>query len=205
MKNEDNLKVVVAIEKKELLKLKGTSNDKSKRLELASIIIACMAVVVSIVFGVMTIVSTQEHNKQSVMPLLSAWRAENNDSSSITWSVYNAGLGPAKIKEAKAFILGTEYEGYLGSSNFEQKITLDNNMIVDIKWNSIIVKDDIIKDGDDAEILTIKWNDGEIPTGYDADKHLVFAYCYCSVYNECSYEDSRSGGEHFPYLNCLDN
>ncbi|HGF5258990.1 TPA: hypothetical protein ACF37V_004721 [Vibrio parahaemolyticus] len=136
------------------------------------------------------------------MPLLSAWRADNNESNSISWSVYNAGLGPAKIKIAKAFIRGEEYSGSLGSFDFRQQLTLDDSMSVDVKWSSIIVPDDIIKDGDDAEMVTIKWKEGSVPSDYDADFNLVLAYCYCSVYDECLYEDTRSGGSHTPLFNC---
>lgn len=199
---KDKVKVVMAIDKKELAKLKDTSNEKSKTLELISIVIASIAVIVSAYLGYKTITLTQEHNKQSVMPLISAWHAENNESNSISWSVYNAGLGPAKIKVAKAFIRKEEYLGYLGSFDFRQKLTLNDNMIVDVKWNSIIVSDDIIKDGDDAEVVTIKWKEGSIPSDYDADFNLVLAYCYCSVYNECLYEDTRSGGNYEPLFNC---
>ncbi|ARR46245.1 hypothetical protein CAY59_18345 [Vibrio campbellii] len=202
MENKDKVKVVMAIDKKELAKLKDTSREKSKTLEWISIAIASIAVIVSAWLGYKTIKLTQEHNKQSVMPLISAWRAENNESNSITWSVYNAGLGPVKIKMAKAFIRGEEYLGSLGSLDFRQELTLNDNMMVDVKWNSIIIPDDIIKDGDDAEMVTIKWKEGSVPSDYDADFNLVLAYCYCSVYDECLYEDTRSGGGYAPLFNC---
>ncbi|ENO3978290.1 hypothetical protein ACBI01_002434 [Aeromonas veronii] len=173
-----------------------------KSPEWISILIASFVAITSTVFGFYTIMLTKEHNKQSVMPLLSAWNAENEKSDSISWSVYNAGLGPAKIKIAKAFIGKKEFSDYLGSSDFRQTLKLNDNMIVDVKWSSIIVQGDIIKDGDNTDIVTIRWKDGKIPHDYNADLNLTLAYCYCSVYDECLYEDSRSGGDHIPLFNC---
>ncbi|MBM0419152.1 hypothetical protein [Aeromonas veronii] len=136
------------------------------------------------------------------MPLLSAWHADDNESNSISWSIYNAGLGPAKIKVAKAFIRGEEYSGSLGSVDFRKEIKSNDNIEVSINWDSIIVPGDIIKDGNGADMITIKWKDGPFPSDYYPDVNLVLAYCYCSVYDECLYEDSRSGGDHIPLFNC---
>lgn len=136
------------------------------------------------------------------MPLLSAWHADDNKSKSISWSFYNAGLGPAKIKVAKAFIRDEEYSGSLGSVDFRKEIKSNDNIDVSIKWDSIIVPGDIIKDGGGADMITIKWKDGSFPSDYYPDFNLVLAYCYCSVYDECLYEDSRSGGNHKPLFNC---
>ncbi|MEZ8282311.1 hypothetical protein MID13_05855 [Vibrio gigantis] len=202
MANEENVKVIMTVDKKELEKLNKTPIVKSSKLELLSIIIASAAVITSSYFGYKTIALTQEHNEQSVMPLLSAWHAENSKANSISWNVYNAGLGPAKIKAAKAFIQGEEVTDYLGNFDFWQTLKLNDNMTVDVKWNSLIVSGDIIKDGDDAELVTINWKEGKIPNDYDANSNLVLAYCYCSVYDNCLYEDTRSGGGYTPLFNC---
>lgn len=191
-----------AIKHKESARLNSTSTEKSKNLEWISIIVASVAVVISTLVGCQTIELTQKHNKQSVMPLLSAWHADNNESNSISWSIYNAGLGPAKIKVAKAFIQGEEYSGTLGSVDFRQKIKSNDNIEVSVNWDSIIVPGDIIKDGDGADMITIEWKGGPFPSDYYPDLNLVLAYCYCSVYDECLYEDSRSEGNQKPLFNC---
>ncbi|WP_462163921.1 hypothetical protein [Pseudoalteromonas xiamenensis] len=202
MRNEEINEIIMPNDEIEVSKPKGVAKKSAKELERISILIAAAAVIISAISSYVTIQLTQKHNKQSVMPLLSAWRAESESSNSISWNAYNAGLGPAKIKIAKAFIKNEEYLGSLGSFDFKEKLQLNANMIVDVKWNSIIVQDDIIKDGDDAEMVTIKWINGTVPNDYDADFNLVLAYCYCSVYGECLYEDTRSGGNNTPLLNC---
>ncbi|HGF5258989.1 TPA: hypothetical protein ACF37V_004720 [Vibrio parahaemolyticus] len=63
MENKDKVKVVMAIDKKELAKLNGTSNEKSKTREWISIAIASSAVIVSALLGYETITLTQEHNR----------------------------------------------------------------------------------------------------------------------------------------------
>ncbi|MDK1287696.1 hypothetical protein [Pseudoalteromonas umbrosa] len=199
MKNEDGLKVVVVVANNKADHSTQRQKQPASKLELISVIAASLAVII----GLITVYFSQNHNKQSVKPLLSAWHAQNSDGTSITWNVYNAGLGPAKIKIAKAFIQDKEVDGYLGSLHVWEALKLNEQMKVDVKWSSLIVPNDIIKDGDDAKLLTITWSDGiKIPKNYDADYQLVLAYCYCSVYDECLYEDTRSGGHHKPLFAC---
>lgn len=76
-------------------------------------------------------------------------------------------------------------------------------------WSDIIVEGDVIKDGTNYQVVTVEWSSkesysAEVENAILLDSSLVIAYCYCSVYDECRYVDSRNdiGMDWEPLMKC---
>ncbi|ODS05047.1 hypothetical protein [Vibrio scophthalmi] len=211
--SENNIKMSLSVDKKDLQGLVDNNDrvkSKSPIIEKMTLLVAVLALIFSSVLTGVTIFYSDIHNRQSVMPLLSAWHSESEDKKIISWGVYNAGLGPAIIKEAEAFICHDAREStcdeksdaFLGEYHVWDPLRTEGVENINVSWEELVVTGDIIKDGDDLDIVKVQWKD-KIPMEYDADKHLVLAYCYCSVYEDCYYSDTRSKRNKYdPLLNC---
>lgn len=153
----------------------------------------------ALITGFITVYLTQQHNKQSVRPLLTAWHADNPIQGTVSWYVSNAGLGPAIITEAKVFIGYEEAKGHMSYTPLWENVKNKFSDDVDVRpnWNEVVIKGDVLKNGSTFEAVTIKWDSVDSYSKHagnpiELDAKLIIAYCYCSVYEECQYTDSRN-------------
>ncbi|ELD1799460.1 hypothetical protein QXB72_003263 [Vibrio fluvialis] len=199
-------------EKEKLVENVAKVNCSLSRINWSAI--STIVAVGALFTGFYTIYQTQQHNKQSVKPLVTAWYAEDPMKGEVSWYVRNAGLGPGIIKNVQIFSHREPVSGDITQSNVWQVVqnNLPGNPDVEPQWNDLVVKGDVLKDGDLLTVLTAKWGSSnkytsDVKKMYMIDDGLVFAYCYCSVYGDCSYVDSSNAlyGINKPLLNCEKN
>lgn len=158
-----------------------------KVLSISAIVIAIASIIVTIWEGV----EVRQHNRLSVRPKFEIYFNPDLEKNSMSWIIFNNGIGPGFYKYSKVYIDTTEYN--LNYSSTFKKITeiLDTTGIF-ISGRSSFNPGLTVKSGDLKRILSLDFKNKEIPTEefWKLHNRFRFEIGYESMYNElfiCKY------------------
>ena len=160
----------------------------AKRLPVFALVISTAALVASTV----GIYVSLRHNELSVTPLVTAWSEPDPSQPTVRWKVTNAGLGPARIRDMALFVNGQRGQGSIAEELHWKPLESVRETKPTVNWGELLVPGEGFRVGAEIEPFSLEWENRAARDSVDLDSLPVLAVCYCSLYEQCWYADSRA-------------